>query len=88
MDGVKAPAAAVTDDEVRAGPVRLMLGEHHTLDARSLAEIAGTIPKLRKVLLASLAALRQSRWCSAGTLQQGSGAGLAGHAIHEVVVFG
>ena len=58
-----------------------------TLEALAFSQIAATIPSLQAVVPQSLLALRQTRWCSNGTLQEGNAAALNGRAIHEVVVF-
>jgi hypothetical protein len=86
VDGVLSPSAVVTDESVRAGAVELALGERRTLEAQAFSEIAATIPLLQTVVPKSLLALRQTRWCSNGTLREGSAAPLTGRAIHEVVV--
>ena len=86
-DGAAADAADVTDDGVRTGSLEVALGERRTLQARSLSEIASTIPALRAVVPRSFLGLRQSRWCSDGHLRERDGAPCAGRAIHEVVVF-
>lgn len=86
-DGAAAPLPEVTDDRVSAGAMAVSLGERRTLESRSLAEIASTIPALEAVVPRSFLGLRQSRWCSDGILQDGHGASCSGRAIHEVVVF-
>ena len=87
VDGIMAPTATVTDELVCAGAVNVVLGERRTLDARALAEIAAAIPPLQAVVPKSFLALRQTKWCSAGTLLEGNATAIAGRAIHEVVVF-
>ena len=87
VDGLAAAGAVVTDECVRAGALNIAFDERRTLHARVFAEIAATIPPLRAVVPKSLLALRQTKWCSAGTLRNASEAALAGCAIHEVVVF-
>ena len=87
VDGNMAASAVVTDEEVRAGNVKVVVGERRTLEALAFSQIAGSIPSLHAVVPKSLLALRQTRWCSNGTLQDGDAAALSGRAIHEVVVF-
>ena len=87
VDGGRAPSATVTDERVCAGAVTVALRERRTLEARAFAEVAATIPPLQAVVPKSFLALRQTRWCSAGTLREGNAAALAGHAIHELVVW-
>jgi hypothetical protein len=87
VDGKMAPSAVVTDESVSAGAVSVVLGERRTLEALSFSEIAATIPALHAVVPKSLLALRQSKWCSKGTFQEGNGVALNGQAIHEAVVF-
>lgn len=87
VDGALAPAAQVTDESVGAGDVNVVLGGRRTLEALAFAEITASIPVLQAVVPKSLLALRQTRWCSDGTLQEGDAAALGGRAIHEVVVF-
>ncbi len=87
VDGCRAPSATVTDEHVCAGAVTVVLSEHRTLEARAFAEVAATIPPLQAVVPKSLLALRQTRWCSAGSLREGNAAALAGCAIHELVVW-
>jgi len=87
VDGVLAPSATVRDESVHAGAVNLMLGERRTLESLAFYEIAAKIPPLQAVVPKSFLALRQTRWCSNGTLQEGDAAQLTGRAIHEVVVF-
>jgi hypothetical protein len=89
VDGALAPEAQVTDEcvGVGAGGVSVVLGDRRTLEALAFAEITASIPVLQAVVPKSLLALRQTRWCSAGTLQENDAAALGGRAIHEVVVF-
>jgi len=87
VDGIIAPSAVVTDESVCTGTANLVLGERRTLEALAFSEIATTIPALKAVVPKSILALRQTRWCSSGTLREGNAAALTGHAIHEVVVF-
>jgi hypothetical protein len=87
VDGIMAPSAVVTDECVSAGAVNVVVGERRTLEALAFSQIAATIPPLHAVVPKSLLALRQTRWCSSGTLQEGNAAALNGRAIHEVVVF-
>jgi len=86
VDGILARSAVVTDESVCAGAVNLVLGERRTLKALAFSEISATIPPLQAVVPKSLLALRQTSWCSNGTLQEGNAAALTGRAIHEVVV--
>jgi hypothetical protein len=89
VDGIAAEAPEVTDESVRGGASQVVLGERRALQARTLAEIASSIPPLRAVVPRSFLGLRQSRWCSDGILREGNAgdaAPLAGRAIHEVVV--
>lgn len=86
VDGIAAAAPEVTDESVRGGASQVALGERRALQARTLAEIASSIPPLRAVVPRSFLGLRQSRWCSDGILREGDAAPLAGRAIHEVVV--
>lgn len=86
VDGAAAPTPEVTDESVRAGAVEVALGERRPLKARTLAEIASSIPPLRAVVPRSFLGLRQSRWCSDGILREGDASPRAGRAIHEVVV--
>lgn len=87
VDGIKAPSAVVTDESICAEGVEVVLGERRTLHARAFAEIAATIPLLKAVVPKSLLALRETKWCSAGTLVKGNAAAQTGYAIHEVAVF-
>ena len=87
VDGIKAPAAVVTDESICAEGVRVLLGERRTLHARAFAEIAATMPPLQAVVPKSLLALRETKWCSTGTLLDGKAAAQTGCAIHEVAVF-
>lgn len=87
VDGAAVPAPEVTDESVRAGALEVALAERRTLQSRSLAEIASSIPPLKAVVPRSFLGLRQSRWCSDGMLRDGRGASCSGRAIHEVVVF-
>lgn len=87
VDGDRVPSATVTDERVCAGGMTVAIDERRILDARAFAEVAATIPALQAVVPTSFLALRQTRWCSAGTLREGNAAALAGRAIHEVVVF-
>lgn len=87
VDGAAAPRPEVTDERVSAGALAVTLSERRTLQSRSLAEIASTIPPLEAVVPRSFLGLRQSRWCSDGLLEDGDGAPCSGRAIHEVVVF-
>jgi len=87
VDGIKVPAAVVTDEGIRAEGMTFVLGERRTLHTRRFAEIAATIPPLRAVLPKSILALRETKWCSAGTLQEGNAARQSGCAIHELAVF-
>ncbi|HEX5716518.1 MAG TPA: hypothetical protein VF179_10185 [Thermoanaerobaculia bacterium] len=86
VDGIAAGPSEVTDESVRGGASQVVLGERRALQARTLAEIASSIPPLRAVVPRSFLGLRQSRWCSDGILREGDAAPLAGRAIHEVVV--
>jgi hypothetical protein len=86
VDGVLAPAATVADERVRAGAVDLVLGDSRTLEAQSFTEITASIPLLHSVVPKAILALRQTRWCSLGTLREGDTAPRTGHAIHELVV--
>jgi hypothetical protein len=86
VDGAAAPMSEVTEEGVRAGALEIALGGGRALQARTLAEIASSIPPLRAVVPQSFLGLRQSRWCSDGLLREGNAAPLAGRAIHEVVV--
>lgn len=87
VDGIKAPAAVVTDEIICADGMKIVLGERRTLHARAFAEIASTIPPLHAVVPKSLLALRETKWCSAGTLLERGAAEQTGCAIHEVAVF-
>ena len=87
VDGHVAPSAVVTDEGVSAGVLNVVVGERRTLEALSFSQIAATIPPLQAVVPKSLLALRQTRWCSNATLEEGHSAALSGRAIHEVVVF-
>jgi hypothetical protein len=87
VDGIKAPAAVLTDESLCAGGVRVLLGEGRTLHARAFADIAAIIPPLQAVVPKSLLALRETKWCSAGTRRDKNAAAQSGHAIHEVVTF-
>ena len=86
VDGIKVPAAIVTDEGIRAGGMTIALGERRTLHARRFAEIAAAIPPLSAVVPKSILALRETKWFSAGTLQDGNAAAQAGSAIHELAV--
>jgi len=86
VDGLSVPAAVVTDDGIRAGGMTIALGERRTLHARRFAETAAAIPPLRAVVPKSILALRETKWFSAGTLQDGNAAAQAGSAIHELAV--
>ena len=79
--------AVVTDEGLCAGNVKVVVGDRRTLEAMAFSQIAATIPSLQAVVPKSLLALRQTRWCSNATLQEGNAAALSGRAIHEVVVF-
>ena len=85
-DGIEVPAALVTDEGIRARGMTIALGERRTLHARSFAETAATIPPLRALLPKSMLALRETKWISAATLQDGNVAAQAGSAIHELAV--
>jgi len=87
VDGNMAPSAVVTDEGVCAGNVKVVVGERRTLEAPAFSQIAAAIPSLQAVVPKSLLALRQTRWCSNSTLQEGNDAALSGRAIHEVVEF-
>jgi hypothetical protein len=87
VDGIRMPPAVVTDESICAGAARVGIGSRRTLEAMAFSEIADAIPPLAAVAPKALLALRQTRWCSEGTLQDGSAAPLSGRAIHEVVVF-
>jgi hypothetical protein len=67
--------------------MRIVLGQRRTLHARRFAEIAATIPRLIAVIPKPILALRETKWCSAGTLQERNTAVQAGCAIHELAVF-
>lgn len=86
LDGIKVPAAFVTDEGIRAQGMTIALGERRILHARRFAETAATIPPLRAVVPKSILALRETKWISAGTLQDGNAAAQAGSAIHELAV--
>jgi hypothetical protein len=87
VDGDLASAGIVTDERIFADGAEIVLGERRTLHARAFAEIAATIPPLRAVVPKSLLALRETKWCSAGTLLERNAAPQTGCAIHEVAVF-
>jgi hypothetical protein len=87
-DGVIVPAAIVTDEGIEADGMSLALGDRRTLEARRFAELAATIPPLRALVPKSMLALRETKWCSAGTLHDATAAASAGYAIHELAVFG
>jgi hypothetical protein len=87
VDGVAATSALVTDDRVSIGTANLVLDDGRTLEAMAFSETAATIPPLKTILPESILALRQTKWCSTGTFEDGSGSPLIGPAIHEVVVF-
>lgn len=87
VDGKTSAPAVVTDQGVSAGAVNVVVGEHHVLETLAFSQIAATIPSLQAVVPKAFLALRQTRWCSNGTLQEGNAAPLCGRAIHEVVVF-
>ena len=87
VDGNIAPSAVVTDEGPCAGDVKLVVGERRILEALSFSQIAATIPPLKAVVPKSLLALRQTRWCSNATLEEGNSVALSGRAIHEVAVF-
>ena len=87
VDGNMATSAVVTDEGVCAGNVKVVVGERRTLEAPAFSQIAAAIPSLQAVVPKSLLALRQTRWCSNSTLQEGNDAALSGRAIHEVVEF-
>lgn len=87
VDGKTSAPAVVTDEGVSAGAVNVVVGEHHVLETLAFSQIAATIPSLQAVVPKAFLALRQTRWCSNGTLQEGNAAPLCGRAIHEVVVF-
>jgi hypothetical protein len=87
VDGINVPAAVVADESICADGMKFVLSERRTLHARAFADIAATIPPLRAVVPKSLLALRETKWCSAGTLLQRNAAAQTGWAIHEVAVF-
>ena len=87
VDGIKAGAAVVTDESICADGVKVVLSDRRTLHARAFAEIAASIPPLHAVVPKSLLALRETKWCSAGTLLERNTAAQTGCAIHEVAVF-
>jgi len=87
VDGIRAPTAVVTEQGPSAGSVKVLLGEGRTLHARAFADVAATIAPLRKILPKSLLALRETKWCSAGTRWDEGAAAQPGCAIHEVAVF-
>jgi len=87
IDGERAASAVVSDSGVSTEAMKVVLGERRTLEDLAFSQIAATIPPIEAVLPKSLLSLRQSKWCSNGTLQEGSTAGLGGRAIHELVVF-
>ncbi len=88
VDGNKARVAVVTDECISADGVKVVLSERRTLHARAFAEIAAAIPPLHAVVPKSLLALRETKWCSAGTLLEKNTTAQTGCAIHEVAVFG
>jgi hypothetical protein len=87
VDGRMAPSAVVSDDGVSAGEVHVAIGNRRTLETMAFSEVAEMIPPLRTAVPKALLALRQTRWCSDATLQEGDAAPLSGQAIHEMVVF-
>jgi hypothetical protein len=87
VDGIKAPAAVVTDEIICAEGMKVVLGERQTLHSRAFAEIVATIPPLKAVVPKSLLTLRETKWYSTGTLLEGNAAAQTGSAIHEVAVF-
>lgn len=87
VDGVLASAGVVTDESILADGRKILLRERQTLHARAFAEIAAAIPPLLAVVPKSLLALRETKWCSTGTLLERNAAAQTGWAIHEVAVF-
>lgn len=87
VDGIKATNPVVMDDRIDADGLKLALGQRRTLHSRSFDEVAATIPALRAIAPKSLLALRETKWCGAGTLTEGHAPAQAGYAIHEIAVF-
>jgi hypothetical protein len=87
VDGALVPEATVSDAAVRAGDLALDLTEPRTLHERSLDRVVNAIAPLQGLLPASLLALRECKWLSAGECRSAAAAPLAGWAIHELVVF-
>jgi len=84
---VRQPPAEVTEEGVVAGATSLQLDARRPLPARSLRDLIGSIAPLRSTMPASLLALRETRWRSAGTLLEAEREPLSGWAIHELVSF-
>jgi hypothetical protein len=87
VDGVRQPPAGVTEEGFVAGDTALRLDARQALPTRSLRDLIGSIAPLKATLPASLLALRETKWRSAGTLLAAGGAPLSGWAIHELVSF-
>lgn len=87
VDGVRQPPGEVTEAGVATGGTSVQLDARKPLPARSLRELIGSIPPLRSTMPASLLALRETKWRSAGTLLEAEREPLSGWAIHELVSF-
>jgi hypothetical protein len=87
VDGVPQPPAEVTEEGVCAGDASLELEARQPLPARSLRDLIGSIAPLRAMVPASLLALREIKWRSAGTLLAAGKPPLSGWAVHELVSF-
>lgn len=86
VDGQRQQEGVVGDERIEAGGTALVLGDRHTLYARSLPDALGALrPVLVPVLPNSWLAMKDRKWRSRGTLRAAGRPDQSGWVIHEHV---